>query len=146
MDIQTLKSNELIQFCARHPNHKLAWAEFYNRFDKTIWLFVYRECIRRGITKGSDQFEQIVQDLVQDVYIKLVEKNCKALYNFIGASENSIFTYLAIIIKNVVLNHVISMSVQKRKSKKKSMNIGEDISMIFHIMTDYLTLTSRKTF
>ena len=60
--------------------------------------------------------------------MKLVDKNCKALRNFVGASEQSIFTYLGIIAKNVVRNYLIKMNAQKRPPKEKSLNETFSIS------------------
>jgi RNA polymerase sigma factor (sigma-70 family) len=117
-----MKNAELIELCAREPWNRKAWLEFYNRFDKRIWLVIYRECKAMGISRQADQFKQTVEDLVQDVYVKLSDNNCKALKNFVGASENSIYTYLGIIAKNVVRNHAIKVKAQKRPSIEKSLD------------------------
>jgi RNA polymerase sigma factor (sigma-70 family) len=117
-----MKNTELVELCAREPWNRKAWHEFYSRFDERIWLVIYRECKAMGITKRAAQFQQTVEDLVQDVYVKLSDNNCKALKNFIGASENSIYTYLGIIAKNVAKNHFIKMKAQKRPSPEKSID------------------------
>ena len=128
MKINKLTNIELTRLCAQEPADKNVWKEFYSRFDKRIWLVIYRECREKGFTENTSQFRQIVQDLVQEVYVKLVDKNCKALRDFIGASEHSIFTYLGIIAKNVVRNYLIKMNAQKRPSKDKSINETFSIS------------------
>jgi len=96
--------------------------EFCSRFDERIWLIVYRECRDRGLAKQKDQIRQTVQDLVQEVYLNLLKNDCKALTCFIGASENSIYTYLGIIARNVVCNYVTKMNAQKRPNIDKPLN------------------------
>ena len=119
MDIKKLTNTELVKLCAREPRNRNAWLEFYSRFDERIWLVVFREC-RANITyEMTSQLNQVVQDLVQEVYLRLVEKKCKALKAYEGACENSIYIYLGTIAKNVVRNYVIKMAAQKRPSIEK---------------------------
>lgn len=122
MDLKKLTNNELIRRCAEASCHRLLWAEFYHRFDERIWLIVYRECRDRGLVGKKDQFKQTVQDLVQEVYFNLLKNDCKALQNYIGASENSIYTYLGIVARNAVCNYVTKMSAQKRPNIDRSLN------------------------
>ena len=128
MNIKDLANNELVKLCAQHLNNRSAWMEFYARFDERIWLVTYRECKQKRIIEHSVPFRQIVPDLVQDVYVRLVENNCKALRDFIGASENSIYTYIGIIAKNVVRNYLIKMGAQKRPAIDKSIDDIQSIS------------------
>jgi RNA polymerase sigma factor (sigma-70 family) len=122
-----MKNTELVALCAQESWNRKAWREFYNRFDARIWLVIYRECKAMGIIKQATQSKQTIEDLVQEVYVKLADNDCKALKNFIGASENSIYTYLGIIAKNVVKNHFIKMKAQKRPTLEKSI---DDVSTI----------------
>ena len=122
MDLKRISNTKLIKLCASNPRNESAWLEFYRRFDERIGLVVYRECKERRVTNNPTQLRQIVQDLVQDVYMRLVENNCRALKSFKGKSENSIYTYLGIIAKNVVLNYVIMMGAQKRPTVVKSID------------------------
>jgi len=122
LDLKKLTNTELIRRCSEDPQNRLLWLEFCHRFDERIWLIVYRECRDRGLAEKKDQIKQTVQDLVQEVYLKLLKNNCKALTSFIGASENSIYTYLGIIARNVVCNHVTKMNAHKRPNIGKSLN------------------------
>lgn len=115
-------NTELVKRCAQDPENRNAWNEFYNRFDKRIWVVVYRECEVKRISDSDYQYDQTIKDLVQDVYKRLIENNCKALKNFIGASENSIYTYLGIIARNVVRNHFTKTRARKRPLIDKSIN------------------------
>lgn len=128
MHLKNCKNTELVDLCAQEPWNRKAWLEFYNRFDERIWLVIYRECKALGIIKQDAQFQETVKDLVQDVYVKLTDNNCRALKNFVGASENSIYTYLGIIAKNVVRNYHIKISAQKRPSSQKLIDDAINIS------------------
>ena len=123
LDLKKLTNTELIRRCAEDPhNRRLLWVEFCSRFDERIWLIVYRECQDKGLAKKKDQIKLTVQDLVQEVYLNLLKNDCKALTSFIGASENSMYTYLGIIARNVVCNYVTKMNAQKRPNIDKPLN------------------------
>jgi len=122
VNLKKVNNTDLAKLCAQEPDNKKAWLEFYQRFDKWIWLVVYRECKAKGIINHDSQIHQTVQDLVQDVYVKLVSNNCKALANFIGASEKSIYTYLDIIAKSIVRNYITKIKARKRPSIEKSLD------------------------
>lgn len=125
LDLKKLTNNELIRRCAEDSNNRLLWEEFYLRFDERIWLIVYRESRDRGLAENKDQFSATVQDLVQDVYLNLLKNECKALENFIGASEHSIYTYLGIIARNVVRNHITMLNAQKRPAIQRPSSINQ---------------------
>ncbi|MDZ7265162.1 MAG: sigma-70 family RNA polymerase sigma factor [candidate division KSB1 bacterium] len=122
LSLKELKNTELVRRCAQNTKSREIWDEFYARFDERIWLCVYRECRDKKITRNRNEFKLIVQDLVQDVYKKLVSKNCKALQEFQGASENSIYAYLGMIAKNVVRNYMIQKSAKKRPPITESLD------------------------
>ena len=124
-----MKNTDLVALCAREPWNRKAWLEFYDRFDDRIRLVIYRECKAMGVPNRDVQFQDTVEDLVQDVYMKLLANNCKALKDFIGASENSVYTYLGIIARNEVRNYFTKINAQKRPTVERSiddlLNISE---------------------
>jgi len=128
VDLTKIKNNDLVSLCARELSNRKAWLEFYDRFDDRIRLVIYRECKAIIIDERDAQFQETIEDLVQDVYMKLLANNCKALKDFIGASENSIYTYLGIIARNVVLNYATKMNAQKRPTVERSIDEVLDIT------------------
>jgi RNA polymerase sigma factor (sigma-70 family) len=128
LDLKQLTNTELIRMCAENPRNRALWAEFYHRFHDRIWGMVYRECQNKGLLANSKNAQQLLEDLVQDVYMKIVEKDCSALKNYVGASDNSIFAYLGIISINVVRNYVTSQRAKRRPNIEKSIN--DDFSAI----------------
>lgn len=114
MDLKTLKNTELVKLCAQEPANENVWSEFCSRFHSSIQSSVYRECSQVGIVQKSSQSATVYEDLVQEVYLKLVGTNCRALREFKGSSENSIYLYLGTIARNAVLNHLSSIRAKKR--------------------------------
>ena len=122
MDYSKLPNKALIHLCGHACKDRGAWAEFYTRFNDRIRLAVYRECKNKIHRNRGSQFSQVVQDIVQDVYVKLVSNEAKALKDFKGTNENSIYLYLGVIAKNAVRNHVVQANAQKRPSIEKSLD------------------------
>jgi RNA polymerase sigma factor (sigma-70 family) len=114
MDLKKLKNTEVVKLCAEEPSNEAVWSEFCSRFHSAIQSSVYRECSQIRILQRSTQSAAVYEDLVQEVYLKLVGGDCRALREFKGSSENSIYLYLGTIARNVVLNHLSSVKAKKR--------------------------------
>ena len=115
---QDLSNNELIRRCA-YPaeNWNRMWAEFEARFGGIIVLLLYRGMTKPGVDGHTNEFPETLQDLKQDVYIKLLKNNAEALRKFNGRNEKSIFAYLNIISKNIVLNYVKKQECARRSPR-----------------------------
>ncbi len=111
---EKLKNTELVKHCANDPTNNEVWLEFISRYEQCIYYTIIQECKKSELNKYCFQFEETVRDLVQDVYLKILENDCKALKKFRGESENSIYSYLKMIAKNVVKNYITKMQAQKR--------------------------------
>lgn len=108
---------ELLSLCVAKPTDDNAWLEFLKRYDSVVRSSVFSTFHRRAKqeTERRQQFpESVAEDLVQDVYKRLVEDDCRALKQFSGSSENSICAYLAMIAVNVVRDHFREARAQKR--------------------------------
>jgi len=122
MNLKEISHFELINICCQKSQNRDAWIEFCSRYDKHIWLVVFRECIDKDVFVNYSLSKQVVGDLVQEVYMKLVDNDRKALRNFQGAHKNSIYLYLGTIAKNAVRNYLVKMSAQKRPTIESSLN------------------------
>lgn len=137
MEYTKLSNNELIKLLSRECDNRAAWNEFVARFHKHICSTIYRETKRRDYTEGFLH----VEDLAQDVYRKLVKDNCKALKNFIGKYENSIFKYLEVISIRVVLNKLNEKGIPAKVKIPLDRafinpNTDKEISLLDRIQTD----------
>jgi len=112
-----LTVHELLTQCLRRPPNEEAWREFVCRYHAAIRAAVAKTFHIRASqeTDRRAQFpEDLIEDLVQAVYLRLVEEGNRALDRFEGQHENSIFQYLAIIAVNVVRDHFREAKAQKR--------------------------------
>jgi RNA polymerase sigma factor (sigma-70 family) len=112
-----LTVHELLILCLQRPPDEEAWREFVHRYHgaiktsvaKTFHLRASQETDRRA------QFpDDLIEDLVQAVYVRLIEDGNRALKRFEGEHDNSIFQYLGIIAVNVVRDYFREAKAQKR--------------------------------
>jgi RNA polymerase sigma factor (sigma-70 family) len=112
-----LTVHELLIQCMQRPPDEGAWREFVHRYHGAIRASVAKTFHIRA-SQESDrraQFpEDLIEDLVQAVYLRLVEEGNRALDRFQGDHENSIFQYLGIIAVNVVRDYFREARAQKR--------------------------------
>jgi RNA polymerase sigma factor (sigma-70 family) len=115
--LSELTVKNLLQRCASRPIDEAAWQEFVCRYHPTIRGFVVRTFQQR-IHADLDLKQQFpdgtMEDLIQAVYLKLVNDDGNALERFEGEFDNSIYQYLGIIATNVVRDHFRVVLAQKR--------------------------------
>ncbi len=116
---------ELLKKCSMRPAEEAAWQEFVRRYDHTIRLSVIKTFHRKAREEADrkPQFpEDLIEDLVQAVYVRLVEDHNRALERFEGEYANSIFQYLSMISINVVRDYFREMRAQKRPKVSYSLD------------------------
>lgn len=118
-----LSHNELVKLIAESPRNESAWGEFYKRYHRHICYVIGRELNRLHRYKGHN----LVEDLVQEVYTKLLANDCQALKDFEGKYENSIFTYLEIIAVRIVLKDYERCKTQKRSNLCKEVSLDAEV-------------------
>lgn len=117
---QNLSDKDLIaRCCLKSADWENCWREFQSRFDKTILFYVYQEFQKISGQTMSTEFHEIVKDLRQDVYIKLLKNDSQALRNFNGKNQSSFLAYLHVITKNLIKNYVNTNSYKKLISMSK---------------------------
>jgi RNA polymerase sigma factor (sigma-70 family) len=92
------------------------WDEFVDRFQARIRMAVLRAFqaeIERNPGLDTGPVPEAVLDLSQDVFVKLLESNRRALTRFRGRSEHSIHTYLHAIAVNLVRDRFKKLRAQK---------------------------------
>ncbi len=110
MDPRTPAVQELIQLCLVTQDDA-PWLEFVHRFQPPIAAVVTKSVRRWTIPQPS-----LIDDLVQETYLKLCANNFKALREFEYQHENALFGYLKVVASNVVQDHFRSSYSQKRGS------------------------------
>jgi RNA polymerase sigma-70 factor (ECF subfamily) len=106
----SMSSPEIIQACA-DSNDSAAWEEFVVRFRRPISLSILRIAYQWG-----DIPHQIVDDLVQETYLKLCADKCRLLRSFASQHPEAVAGYIKTIAVNVAHDHFKSLHSQKRGS------------------------------
>lgn len=98
----------LIARCSKRPADCAAWEEFVRRFHPTIRSSVAQVLLHRsanGSGRSLDCSEDVIGDLVEAVYCRLVEDRSQALKAVPIRRADSIHNYLAMVSLNVVLDY-----------------------------------------
>ena len=111
---------ELVRYCLSSQDEG-AWGEFVRRFQPLI-----ASVIIKTLHRGPFLNTGLIDDLVQETYIKLFAHNSKALREFNSRHEKGFFGFLRVVASNVVQDHLRSHYSQKRGSGK----VGEDLELI----------------
>lgn len=93
-----------------------AWDEFASRYHRFICLAVLRAYCQRGGRRTRSVDVEVINDLVQDVYLKLFEGTRGALKGFRGANDAAVFVYIGRVAISVVVDHVRRNGARKRGS------------------------------
>ncbi|MEW6729737.1 MAG: sigma-70 family RNA polymerase sigma factor [Acidobacteriota bacterium] len=111
---------EVVKLCSNSPTHP-AWQEFYQRFDRYIKIYIKKAWKRHAWLREADgTAQETLADLIQEVYLKLLEDDQQALRKFKGTAANSFFAYLSRIAMNIVAEHFRRQQADKRKGQMVS--------------------------
>lgn len=99
-----------------------AWIAFVDRYHRVIARYAHRAA--RGVEDGGE----LAHELVQDVYVRLLEHDRRALRAWRGTDEASFLKYLAIITTSVACDKLRSQRSKKRSAVLVSLDapVGED--------------------
>jgi RNA polymerase sigma-70 factor (ECF subfamily) len=99
--------SDLIQACLASDGE--AWKEFVCRYHRVISSAVLRTAFRWGETSKA-----VLDDLIQDTYLKLCAQQFSLLRQFEFRAEDSIFCFLKTVTTNVVHDYFRSLRATKR--------------------------------
>lgn len=105
-----MSGEELVRACAE-GSEGAAWDEFVSRFHRPISLSILRTAYQWG-----DIPNQVVDDLVQETYLKLCGSKCRQLLEFAAQHPDAILGYVKAIAVNVAHDHFKSLHSEKRGS------------------------------
>jgi RNA polymerase sigma-70 factor (ECF subfamily) len=121
MDPQKLSTQELLQLCLKSHDEAM-WTEFVRRFQPLIARVVIKSLCCRGKFNLS-----LVDDLVQNTFLKLCANDFKALRNFDFRHENALFSFLKVITQNVVEDDIRRKQSDKNNGGKEP----EDLDQVY---------------
>jgi RNA polymerase sigma-70 factor, ECF subfamily len=107
-DCQSLPVWELLRACTDDSSDH-AWTEFIQRFHRLITGVVSRLC-REWAGTSPD----VVEDLIQETYLKLCANNYSLLVNFHSQHPYAFLGYIKTVTTNVVYDYLRSAHASKR--------------------------------
>jgi RNA polymerase sigma-70 factor, ECF subfamily len=116
-----LSPPELFSICARGGD-SVSWEEFIRRFNPVIARSVLRVAIRHGTSDKA-----LIDDLVQETYLRICANECKLLRTFTPQQSNSAFAFLKVVAASVAQDHFKSRLAEKRAPEATAEPV-EDIS------------------
>jgi len=107
------RSEDLVKECVG-SNNEAAWAEFIRRFQPLIAKVVGRTARRYWPQTPS----HLIDDLIQETYLKLCSDECRQLRQFQSRHQDSIYGFLKVVAASVVLDHFKSELARKRDASQ----------------------------
>jgi RNA polymerase sigma-70 factor (ECF subfamily) len=111
MSTHPLTAAEIVEACLGSNSEDL-WARFVQYFQPLIASSVNRVARRYGMPDPS-----LIDDLVQETYLRLCKNNCKALRGFQALHDDAIFGYIKVIATSVALDYFRARATHKRRGE-----------------------------
>ena len=103
---------DLLRECGERLTDRALWTKFQERFQGLIFLYLMRSLRLRRI---QDDVADVVPDLAQEVYLRLVQHEGRILRAFRGTTEFSVMAFLARISASVVQDYHRHGATDKRR-------------------------------
>lgn len=107
-DYTSITPDELVQACVSGESTE-AWTEFVRRFHRLIATIVLRTARRWGVMAP-----EVIDDLVQETYLKLCEDDCQMLRQFAPRFSGSFCAYLKVVTANTAHDYFKARHATKR--------------------------------
>lgn len=111
--LSALSAEAIVRACVGSDSPAV-WAEFIRRFQPLIAKVVARTARRHSPQAAP----HLVDDLVQETYLKLCEEQCRLLRQFRSHHPDSIYGYLKVVAACVVLDYFKSEHARKRDAAR----------------------------
>ena len=102
-----------------------AWLEFISRFQgwiRGITFRVYAAEAERSRGLDAGPVTEVIEDMTQEVFVRLIDGERRALTHFKGRNEHSIYTYLYTIATNLVRDHFKTLRAQRTPPAARSLS------------------------
>lgn len=137
MNYSELSATELFATCARGAD-AACWQEFINRFNPVIARSVLRVAIRHGSTQ-----KPVIEDLVQETYLKICAEQCKLIRSFTPQSADSAFGFLKVVAANVAQDFFKGRLARKRAPESGAQSVEASTPAKAEAPDNCLTETER---
>jgi RNA polymerase sigma-70 factor (ECF subfamily) len=137
MDPRQLSAQELVQLCLASQDQAL-WLEFVRRFRPLIFGVALKTLRRWTLPDAA-----LIDDLIQDTFLKLCANNFRALREFEYEHENALFGFVKTVAANVVQDHIRTTYSQKRGSGREEEDL-EKVSATVSASTSFADSAHRR--
>lgn len=100
MSAEEIPIRELLNLCLGSPEDQELWQKFVRRTQPLI-----ANVIINTLRRWREPAPNLVDDLIQDTYLKLFANDRKALRGIRNEHENAIFGYLKVTASNTTIDH-----------------------------------------
>src|SRR5262249_4154357 len=104
---------DLVRECGEKLTDRELWRQFQERFQGLIFTYVMRSIRLHQI---QEDVADVVSDLTQEVYLRLVQNDGRVLRSFKGETEFSVRAFLARVSSTVVQDHQRRAARDKRSA------------------------------
>jgi len=122
-----LSDIELMRACGS-PDVPDAWEEFVRRFNRFVCVAVVRAYAQSSSTRTGFLDPDAVADLVQDVYVRLLDRSLSAFGTFRGESDAAVYVYIGRVAISVAIDAQRRNLARKRRRDVLSLDavIGDE--------------------
>src|SRR5215475_6093937 len=110
-EFKVLPSSKLFGCCSSHFDDDQYWEEFVRRFNPCLTLSVHQSY--RRFSPEPPPLE-LVSDLLQEIYLKILQDKCAVLRRFRGKSEIEAEVYLMHIATSTAIDRLRRQRSMKR--------------------------------
>src|SRR5215467_6259602 len=106
-----ISSAELVRQCGQKLGDRSLWELFQERFQKLIFLYLMRAL---KFHSKRDDVTELIPELAQDVYLRLVQNKGSMLRGFRGETDISVAAFLGRVCTSVAIDHLRRSESLKR--------------------------------
>jgi RNA polymerase sigma-70 factor (ECF subfamily) len=129
--LNELPPERLLEVCldGAYPD---AWNEFVRRFQPVVAAGVGRVARQYGLATPA-----LIEDLVQDVYLRLCKNRCSVLREFRSENPDSLYSFLKVIAANTARDHCkATLALKSGGGKVTAMPTGMEEWKATHLTRD----------
>ncbi len=116
MSLRDLSVPELLAGClSTDGEREVHWREFQRRYDDLISILLTREYRRRFGSVDSQEARAAVQDLKQEIYMRLIRDDGSTLRKFRGTTDKSMRAFLCVVSRRFLSNYARSQRNREQR-------------------------------
>src|SRR6266705_3585981 len=113
---------DLLRECGEKLTDRALWTQFQERFQGLIFKYLMRAL---RLNRIQDDAADLVPDLAQEVYLRLVQYDGRILRSFRGTTEFSVMAFLARISASVAQDHQRHGASNRRRAQVVSIDAAK---------------------